>query len=359
MTRKLTFRAADRLLVFAPHPDDETLATGELIQLAIEAGADVRVVFATDGDNNPWPQRWHERRLRIGDAERARWGARRREEARAALATLGAAGSAVRFLGWSDLGLTRRLVSDEASIASLADELAAFAPTHVALPSLRDRHPDHSALRVMLDLAIARAHVRCVKLGYVVHGRRAEEEGWHLPADAVRHARKRDALLAHESQIRLSRRRLLRWASAAETFEHAEPDVAGAAHAPSADRIVRIPLLHVHRFWRRHELLLVLTGRRQVERARVRLPRFVRAGARRVLVAELGSGSVTVELVEGTLQITFAAVTDAAIGGYIKLERTWPRLIIFDAEVWRRIEDLPMSGSAGLRATPLPQRVST
>ena len=52
MKRPLTFKAADRLLVFAPHPDDETLATGELIQLARESGASVRVVFGTDGDNN-------------------------------------------------------------------------------------------------------------------------------------------------------------------------------------------------------------------------------------------------------------------------------------------------------------------
>lgn len=359
MTRKLTFRTADRLLVFAPHPDDETLATGELIQLAVAAGIEVCVVFATDGDNNPWPQRWHERRLRIGAAERARWGARRRDEARAAVAALGVHATAVRFLGWPDLGLTRRLVADEDSIAILAGELAAFAPTHVALPSLSDRHPDHSALRVMLDLAIVRASIRCIRLGYVVHGRSQAEDGWHLADDAARHARKRAALMAHESQIRLSRRRLLRWASQAETFEHAEPDSAAAAHGPSADRIVRIPLLHVHRFWRRHELLLVLTGRRQIERARIRLPRFVRADARRVPIAELCSGSVAVELVDGALQITLAAVTDAAIGGYIKLERSWPRLIIFDAEVWRRIEDLPVTGSAGLPAIALPQRAST
>jgi hypothetical protein len=65
MTRPLTFTAADRLLVFAPHPDDETIATGELIQLARASGAVVHVVFATDGDNNPWPQRWCERRLHI------------------------------------------------------------------------------------------------------------------------------------------------------------------------------------------------------------------------------------------------------------------------------------------------------
>ena len=91
MTRQLTFRGSDRLLVFAPHPDDETLATGELIQVARAAGAAVRVVFATDGDNNPWPQRWCERRWHIGPAERERWGRRRRGEAEAALARLGVA----------------------------------------------------------------------------------------------------------------------------------------------------------------------------------------------------------------------------------------------------------------------------
>jgi len=360
MTRKLTFSATDRLLVVAPHPDDETLATGELVQLAIASGAMVRVVFATDGDNNPWPQRWFERRIWIGEEERVRWGLRRRGEAMAALAELGIDSDSVRFLGWADLGLTRKLVDDDAALAALADELAAFSPTHVAMPSLRDRHPDHSALRVMLDLAIARIASRCVKLGYVVHGRSVAADGWYLPFDAARHARKRAALMAHESQISLSRRRLLRWADQPETFEHGEPE-GPAVHAPSVDRIVRVPLRHVHRFWRRHELLLVLTKGRNVERARLPLPHFVRAGAGHVPVAELCSGSVTVELIDGTLQITFAAVTDVAIGGYIKLERTWPRVIIFDAETWRRIDDLPLSESSDVGRTGItvPQRAST
>nr|MBP6330775.1 PIG-L family deacetylase [Dokdonella sp.] len=42
----------DRVLVLAPHPDDEVLATGGLIQQALAAGAALRVIVATDGDNN-------------------------------------------------------------------------------------------------------------------------------------------------------------------------------------------------------------------------------------------------------------------------------------------------------------------
>jgi LmbE family N-acetylglucosaminyl deacetylase len=358
MTRNLTFTAADRLLVFAPHPDDETLATGELIQLAVAAGAGVHVVFATDGDNNPWPQRWFERRLHIGDADRARWGARRRSEAQAALARLGVGADATRFLGWPDLGLTRKLIGEDAAIDVLGAEVSALAPTHVAVPSLRDRHPDHGALRVMLDLALVKTRFRCVRLGYVVHGRGTDPRDWSLAPQAARHQRKRDALLAHESQISLSRRRLLRWAEQAESFEQAEPEAPVAMHSASVDSVLRIPLLPAHRFWRQHDLLLVLGGKDTLDRVRLRLPRLIRPAATSTLAEGLCAGRVTVELIKGILQITFAG----GASGYIKLERSWPRVVIFDATTWHRLEDFPMlRGAAAEQAKALrvPQRAST
>jgi len=360
MTRELTFTASDRLLVFAPHPDDETIATGELIQLANAAGANVRVVFATDGDNNPWPQRWIERRFRIGAAERARWGQRRRVEAMAALEALGLDADAARFLGWPDQTLTSKLLHDPSAVDTLANEIAAFSPTHVAMPSLRDRHPDHGALRVMLDLALAKSASACMRLGYVVHGRVPSARDWQMTPDPVRHERKRCALIEHASQIRLSRRRLMRWVEQGETFEWPEDDVAGATLLPAADRILRIPLPSSHRIWRRHEVLIVIGGRRRIERARVLLPRFVRASARSVLAEGLCSGRVTVELIGHTLQITFAATTDSVSSAYVKLERTWPRVVIFDADTWQRLEDFPAAstGEAVLTKTQVPERIS-
>ena len=361
MTRNLTLSATDRLLVFAPHPDDETLATGELIQLAVRSGTVVRVVFATDGDNNPWPQRWFERRLHIGDEERARWGARRRGEAEAALRNLGVDRGAARFLGWPDLGLTQKLVQDDEAIGVIAAELREFAPTHVAMPSLRDRHPDHGALRVMVDLALAKTHCSAVRLGYVVHGRTPDADGWRLAADPARHTRKRDALLAHASQVGLSRRRLLRWADQAESFDRTEESPAAIPPA-SADRILRIPLLPAHRFWRQHEVLIVLAhakGHGKIERACVRLPRLIRPDTEQVLAQGCCSGNVRVELVRGQLKITFAADTDGAPSGYIKLERTWTRVIIFDADTWQRLEDFPtLPGTDPEQAKPVhaPQR---
>jgi LmbE family N-acetylglucosaminyl deacetylase len=45
-----SFTAQSRLMVIAPHPDDESLACGIVLQRAVRAGARVRVIYATDGD---------------------------------------------------------------------------------------------------------------------------------------------------------------------------------------------------------------------------------------------------------------------------------------------------------------------
>src|SRR5574340_1404799 len=44
----------DRILVVAPHPDDESLGCAGLIKQAVENGADVHVVVMTNGDANEW-----------------------------------------------------------------------------------------------------------------------------------------------------------------------------------------------------------------------------------------------------------------------------------------------------------------
>src|SRR6266508_4539922 len=42
-----------RLMVFSPHPDDETLGAGGLIQRVLRVGGAVKVVFMTSGDGFP------------------------------------------------------------------------------------------------------------------------------------------------------------------------------------------------------------------------------------------------------------------------------------------------------------------
>lgn len=211
----------DRVLVFAPHPDDESIACGGLLQVARAAGAAVRVIVLTDGDNNPWPQRWIEKRWRIGPVERARWGARRREEARAALRVLDIAQADACFLGLPDLGLTDLLMrADPQVVESLRGAIDEFAPTLLILPALADRHPDHSATHILSRLALARCRRAAPRLlAFAVHGQTPTQQGVAVRLSEAQRGIKQAAILAHASQMQLSEQRFLRYAGSREAYQ--------------------------------------------------------------------------------------------------------------------------------------------
>jgi len=244
----------DRILVLAPHPDDETLAVGGLLQRAMGAGAAVRVVFVTDGDNNPWPQRVSERHWRITTADRARWGARRRHEAHAALACLGVAADSARFLGYPDQGLSHLLYQgDEEILHTLTTEILQWRPTLMVTPSALDLHPDHNALAVLCQLVLAFLDPErrdFTHIAYLVHGNQPGlgDLNWlYLPLRSVEQARKREAIRCHASQLMLSRRRFLAFAQEVEWFLIPSSPTAYDSHHPVrraivTDRFLRLEL---------------------------------------------------------------------------------------------------------------------
>lgn len=220
-------KGGDRVLVLAPHPDDESLATGALIQRAIEMGAIPRVLFATNGDNNPWPQRWVEKRWLIGRAERRRWGALRRREARAALRRLGVPISSACFLNFPDQGITDLLLrADSDAMARICHEIKEFQPTVIVIPSSFDLHPDHNALFVLFQIALDRLGMsKTRQIHFIVHCRRPDlvpgRMELHLRDDERRV--KREAILCHNTQMVLSRKRFVAYAKRVETFFEAAP----------------------------------------------------------------------------------------------------------------------------------------
>lgn len=136
----------ERLLVLAPHPDDEVIGTGGLVAQHLRERRAVRVIVFTDG-------------AQAGDA------ARREEESRAGLALLGE-GAEVRFLRFPD----RRLdAAGDTLLSAIRSELTDFRPDLVLVPSPVEIHPDHLALAtafcavvqsdesLFADLALARA----------------------------------------------------------------------------------------------------------------------------------------------------------------------------------------------------------
>jgi len=230
----------DRIMVVAPHPDDESIATGGVLLHAASVHAPVRVLYMTDGEDNPWAQRATEGNWRITSDDRRRWGARRRREALDALARLGVPPEAVGFLQFADQRLTSLLVEgvDEAA-RRLAEEIAAWKPTALFVPSLEDRHPDHSATSVIAQLALTRRECDAQPqvFTYTVHAPRGyERKGRLLALSGPEREAKKQAILCHASQLKLRRRFLLRFLEEPERFELGQP----AAMAADATHPLRL-----------------------------------------------------------------------------------------------------------------------
>jgi LmbE family N-acetylglucosaminyl deacetylase len=97
---------ATRLMVFSPHPDDESLGAGGLIQRVLKAGGKVKVVFITSGDGFPEGVEDEDHISTPTAKDYRRYGVERREEALKATATLGMKERNVIFLGFPDAGLS-------------------------------------------------------------------------------------------------------------------------------------------------------------------------------------------------------------------------------------------------------------
>jgi LmbE family N-acetylglucosaminyl deacetylase len=236
---KIAFDSASRLLLIAAHPDDEALGCSIVLQRAVRAGASVQVVYATDGENNPWPQRLIARKWRLDARDRKRWGRLRRIEALKALSVLGVAASNARFLGWPDQGLTNLLASNaQSAIGAFTRIIRDWSPTHLLVPSITDTHPDHSALGIVLRLALAELLPTAVDVSvwtYAIHGlkRASLEHVWLDRQSPSETARKTHAIRCHRTQLRLSHRRFLAYAERPERF------IRLAAEEPLASGLIR------------------------------------------------------------------------------------------------------------------------
>jgi LmbE family N-acetylglucosaminyl deacetylase len=236
-------------MLFAPHPDDESLAAGVLLQKAVAAGAAVRIVYVTDGENNPWPQRALEKRWRLTAADRLRWGERRRNEALAALQMLGVDSSSAYFLGLPDQHVTNALLHHSNALAlRFAHIIDEWKPSLLLVPSEHDTHPYHSAVAIATHLAtrkLAPTARGFLLLTYLVHGAR---ERFLARAGVLRQSvhetvQKRRAIAQHRSQVKFSRRRFMAYAARAELFALGDVNTHGAASHPitvvqrSSDRL--------------------------------------------------------------------------------------------------------------------------
>jgi len=128
---------SEKVLVLAPHMDDEVIGCGGTLARHVAAGADVTVIFLTDG--------------RQGGQTPAQssLGATRKLEAERALRELGV--SKLLFFDAADGALTEQAAGVAVRLREVLRELR---PELVYLPFFLEEHPDHRAASQVLLAAM-------------------------------------------------------------------------------------------------------------------------------------------------------------------------------------------------------------
>ena len=131
-----------KALVFAPHPDDETIGCGGSLALHTKAGDPVKVVFLTNGAKGD----------SSGEIAKESYVELRKDEAKKACAFLGV--TDLEFWSYED----RSLAGSRGVLRQMIDLLEDFQPQLVYAPSPLEFHPDHRAACFLVCDAIRSGH---------------------------------------------------------------------------------------------------------------------------------------------------------------------------------------------------------
>lgn len=204
-----------RIMVFAPHPDDEALACGGLIAEARRNNIPVTVVVVTNGESFSYAAHIHYKKIVLPSSYYISFGEKRQRETLSAMELLRVPEEDVIFLGYPDSDLhllweeywgyeklyTHTLLHTRFSPfqnifhknapycgASLLEDiktlLERYRPTDVFIPSAEDAHPTHWAVNSFCVMALEEMKKRGLSpkvYAYIVHrGRFPKPRGLNL-----------------------------------------------------------------------------------------------------------------------------------------------------------------------------------
>jgi len=206
-----------KILVIAPHPDDETLAAGGVIEKALGAGDQVKVVVVTNGDGQKYSPILLGDGVAVKPGDYVAVGMQRQMESVHALESLGLRTEDMIFLGYPDRGTASLWLADWRSqcpyrsvytkaeknpypdtyrageaycgsnlLDDLQNILDDYRPDLILLPHPSDQHPDHGAVSNFARMAVAMISVEHTGYApeiwaYLVHyGMFPEPRGKHM-----------------------------------------------------------------------------------------------------------------------------------------------------------------------------------
>jgi len=141
-------QSGQRVLVFSPHPDDESIGVGGYIAQSIENGANVEIVLVTNGDFHGNEQE-------------------RYAEFKKATQILGVPESNLVFLGFPD-GKLDKMDPAVLSVA-LQSQIEQFNPDIIIYPDVQDMNPDHSTIGKVVQQILAADPHQITNYEYLVH----------------------------------------------------------------------------------------------------------------------------------------------------------------------------------------------
>lgn len=148
----------DRVMIFSPHPDDETLGAAGLIKKSLENSADVKIVVVSDGDKRGKKEKRHEESIK-------------------AMGILGLAENKMVFMDLPDGKLDQ-----VENLDNLIDkEIENYQPTIILTSHQNDIHKDHAAVGKAVDKTINSLKKRPTVYEYLIHYHRFPRPNGYKP----------------------------------------------------------------------------------------------------------------------------------------------------------------------------------
>lgn len=137
-----------KVLVFAPHPDDETVAVGGYIAQSIKNNAVVHIVLVTNGNKHGLEEQ-------------------RYDEFKKATSILGVPEENLIFLNYPDTQLKKE--DENKLLQDFKTQIDKFNPDIILYPNTQDRHPDHSTTAKIIEEILKQENQKRVSYQYLVH----------------------------------------------------------------------------------------------------------------------------------------------------------------------------------------------
>ena len=269
--KKLKLTPQDRVLILAPHPDDEVIGCGGIIQKSVDMKLPLKIVFLTYGDNNQWSFLLYRKHPVLMPKSVRLMGQVRHGEAENAAKILSVAPEQLVFLGypdfrtlniwyshWGKSSSARSMFTKVTAVPydnayrpgalykggeilkDITDIIRDFKPTKIFVSHPADHNPDHRSLYLFTRVALwdLKKETDPEIYPYLVHFKKwpkpyglhpaaplnppdflADKNSWSvLPLTENETGLKLAALKEHRSQYKSSRKYLLSFIRANELF---------------------------------------------------------------------------------------------------------------------------------------------